>query len=140
MLRSANPQRYEPANGVQYPKSPFGQGLFQIAQLIKADIGLEVAFADIGGWDTHANQGSSQGQSAIRLKDSATASQRLYRDLGDRMRNVVVLTMTEFGRSITQNGSGGTDHGHASCLFVPAARSKAARSTAVARTCHRSNL
>ncbi|MBI4473024.1 MAG: DUF1501 domain-containing protein [Acidobacteria bacterium] len=118
MLRSANPQQYTPAAGAHYPNSPYGRALLQIAQLIKSDIGLEVAFADIGGWDTHANQGASRGQLANRLKDFGDALSALYRDLGDRMRHVVVLTMTEFGRTIRQNGSGGTDHGHASCLFL----------------------
>jgi len=92
--------------------------MMQIAQLVKSNIGLEVAFADIGGWDTHANQGSSRGQLANRLKDLGDSLAALYRDLGDRMRNVVLVTMTEFGRAVRQNGSGGTDHGHASCLFV----------------------
>ena len=118
MLRSANPQQYAPANGVQYPNSPFGQALLQISQLVKSGVGLEVAFAEVSGWDTHANQGSSRGQLALRLKDFGDGLAALYRDLGDRMRSVVVLTMTEFGRAIHQNGSGGTDHGHASCLFV----------------------
>jgi uncharacterized protein (DUF1501 family) len=118
VLRSANPQQYAPANGVQYPNSPFGQALLQISQLVKCGVGLEVAFAEVSGWDTHANQGSSRGQLALRLKDFGDGLAALYRDLGDRMRNIVVLTMTEFGRAIRQNGSGGTDHGHASCLFV----------------------
>ena len=86
--------------------------------MIKADIGLEVAFTDIGGWDTHANQGASRGQLANRLREFSQGIAALYQDLGDRMRNVVILTMTEFGRTIRQNGSGGTDHGHASCLFA----------------------
>jgi uncharacterized protein (DUF1501 family) len=92
--------------------------MMQIAQLVKSNIGLEVAFADIGGWDTHANQGSSRGQLANRLKDLGDSLSALYRDLGDQMRNIVLVTMTEFGRAVRQNGSGGTDHGHASCLFV----------------------
>src|SRR2546427_1041678 len=117
-LRNATSQRYAPAAGVQYPNSPFGQALLQIAQLVKSNIGLEVAFADIGGWDTHANQGSSRGQLANQLKNFGDGLAALYRDLGDRMRNVVIITMTEFGRAIRQNGSGGTDHGHASCLFA----------------------
>jgi uncharacterized protein (DUF1501 family) len=115
MLRSANPQRFQPDNGARYPGGQFGQGLLQMSQLIKADIGLEVGFLDIGGWDTHANQ---PGQLTQRLREFGEALQAFYLDLGDRMRNVVVLTMTEFGRSIKQNGSGGTDHGHASALFV----------------------
>jgi uncharacterized protein (DUF1501 family) len=118
MLKKANPQRYPPANGVNYPRTPFGQALLQTAQLIKADVGLEVAFMDIGGWDTHANQGAARGQLALRLQEFGEGIAAFYRDLGDLMRNVVILTMTEFGRMIHQNGSGGTDHGHASCLFV----------------------
>ncbi|HKS41762.1 MAG TPA: DUF1501 domain-containing protein [Blastocatellia bacterium] len=118
MLKKANPQQYAAANGANYPRSPFGQALLQIAQLIKSDVGVEVAFTDVGGWDTHANQGSSRGQLANRLQDFSQAIAALYKDLGDRMRNTVILTMTEFGRTIRQNGSGGTDHGHASCLFA----------------------
>jgi uncharacterized protein (DUF1501 family) len=118
MLRRVNPQQYAPASGVQYANSAFGQALLQIAQLIKANIGLQVAFTDIGGWDTHANQGSARGQLANRLREFGDGIAALYRDLGDRMRNTVIITMTEFGRAIRQNGSGGTDHGHASAVFV----------------------
>jgi uncharacterized protein (DUF1501 family) len=114
MLKNANPQRFQPENGARYA-GQFGQGLLQMAQLIKADIGLEVGFLDIGGWDTHANQ---PGQLNQRLRELGDSLEAFYRDLGDRMRNVVVVTMTEFGRTIKQNGSGGTDHGHASALFV----------------------
>jgi uncharacterized protein (DUF1501 family) len=118
MLRKANPQQYAAANGATYPRSPFGQSLLQIAQLIKANVGLEVAFTDVGGWDTHSNQGAARGQLANRLQDFAQGIAALYKDLGDRMNNIVILTMTEFGRTIRQNGSGGTDHGHSSCLFA----------------------
>jgi uncharacterized protein (DUF1501 family) len=118
LLKAANPEQYSPEPGVEYPRSPFGQSLLQIAQLIKANIGLQIAFTDIGGWDTHANQGSSRGQLALRVQDFGNGLAALYRDLGDRMQRVVIVTMTEFGRAIRQNGSGGTDHGHASCLFV----------------------
>jgi uncharacterized protein (DUF1501 family) len=118
MLKKANPLQYSASNGADYPASQYGQALLQIAQLVKSGVGLQVAFADIGGWDTHANQGGGRGPLATRLADFGAGIAALYRDLGDRMRNVVVLTMTEFGRSIRQNGSGGTDHGHASCLFV----------------------
>ncbi|MBI4475398.1 MAG: DUF1501 domain-containing protein, partial [Acidobacteria bacterium] len=124
MLRKANPQQYTPANDIEYPNSPYGQALLQIAQLVKANVGLEVAFADIGGWDTHANQGASRGQLANRLTEFGQGLSAFYRDLGDRMNNIVVLTMTEFGRSISQNGSGGTDHGHASCLFLAGGKVK----------------
>jgi uncharacterized protein (DUF1501 family) len=115
MLKNANPQRFQPENGARYPNGQFGQSLLQMSQLIKADIGLEVGFLDIGGWDTHANQ---PGQLNQRLREYGDGLSALYRDLGNRMRNIVVVTMTEFGRTIKQNGSGGTDHGHASALFV----------------------
>jgi len=118
MLKSANPQKYSPENGADYPRSQFGQRLRQIAQLIKSDVGLEVAFADIGGWDTHVNQGGVQGQLANRLDDFAQSIAALSTDLGDKMENVVVLTMSEFGRMARQNGNGGTDHGHAGAMFV----------------------
>lgn len=118
MLRDATSQQYAPAAGVQYPNSAFGRALQQIAQLIKSNVGLEVAFTDIGGWDTHANQGNSRGQLANRLKDFGDSLSALYYDLNDHMQNIVIVTMTEFGRAMRQNGSGGTDHGHASCLFM----------------------
>jgi uncharacterized protein (DUF1501 family) len=118
ILRSANPQRYLPANGAEYPRTPFGQRLRQIAQLIKADVGLEIAFADVGGWDTHVNQGAATGQLANRLDEFAQSVAALVADLGDRMADVTILTMSEFGRTVRQNGNGGTDHGHAGALFV----------------------
>ena len=118
MLRAADPQRYAPENGAEYPRSPFGRSLLQIAQLIKADVGLEIAFADVGGWDTHVNQGGATGQLANRLRDFSSAIAALVTDLGDRMDDVVILTMSEFGRMAKQNGNGGTDHGHAGALFV----------------------
>ena len=118
VLRAANPQQYKAAAGVEYPKSPFGQHLLQIAQLIKSGVGLEVAFADVGGWDTHVNQGGAQGQLAGRLSDFSQSIAALVTDLGDRMKDVVILTMSEFGRTVRQNGTGGTDHGHAGAMFV----------------------
>jgi uncharacterized protein (DUF1501 family) len=117
-LKAANPQQYIPQNGAEYPRSPFGQHLRQIAQLIKADLGLEIAFADVGGWDTHVNQGGTTGQLANRFDDFAKSIQALVTDLGDRMADVTIMTMSEFGRTARQNGNGGTDHGHASALFV----------------------
>ncbi|MFL5481840.1 MAG: DUF1501 domain-containing protein [Gemmatimonadaceae bacterium] len=118
MLRSANPQKYLPQNGADYPRSQFGQRLMQIAQLIKSNVGLEVAFADVGGWDTHVNQGSSTGQLAQRLDDFSRSIAALVTDLGDRMDDVVIMTMSEFGRMARENGNRGTDHGHAGALFV----------------------
>ena len=118
ILRAANPRQYAAGSGAVYPTSQFGQRLKQIAQLIKADVGLEVAFADVGGWDTHVNQGGATGQLAQRLDDFARSVAALVTDLGDRMADVTILTMSEFGRTARQNGSGGTDHGHAGALFV----------------------
>jgi uncharacterized protein (DUF1501 family) len=118
MLRAANPQRYRPANGAEYPRSQFGQRLRQIAQLIRADVGLEVAFADVGGWDTHVNQGGATGQLAVRLGDFAQGVAAFVADLGERMDDVLVLTMSEFGRMARENGTRGTDHGHAGAMFA----------------------
>ena len=118
MLQSANPQRYQPEHGAEYPRSQFGQRLREIAQLIKSGVGVEVAFADVGGWDTHVNQGASNGQLAARLTDFSRSVSALVTDLGDRMNDVVILSMSEFGRMVRQNGNGGTDHGHAGAMFV----------------------
>ena len=118
MLRAANPQKYLPQNNAEYPRSQFGTRLLQIAQLIKANVGLEIAFADVGGWDTHVNQGSSTGQLAQRLDDFSRSIAALVTDLGDKMDDVVILTMSEFGRMARENGNRGTDHGHAGALFV----------------------
>jgi uncharacterized protein (DUF1501 family) len=117
-LKSADPSRYQPEHGADYPRSPFGQALKQIAQLTKAEVGLEVAFADVGGWDTHVNQGSAQGQLATRLDDFARSIAALVTDLGDRMEDTVVLTMSEFGRAVNENGSRGTDHGHGNAMLI----------------------
>jgi uncharacterized protein (DUF1501 family) len=118
ILRAANPQRYLPEHGATYPNSQLGQRLRQIAQLIKADVGVEVAFADVGGWDTHVNQGAATGQLAGRFDDLARSIAALVTDLGDRVADTTIMTMSEFGRTVRQNGNGGTDHGHASALFV----------------------
>ncbi len=118
MLKSADPAKYQPENGADYPRSAYGDALRQIAQLIKADVGLEVAFAEAGGWDTHVNQGASAGQLAQRLNDFSQGIAALARDLGDRMDDVVILTMSEFGRAVAENGNRGTDHGHGNAMFI----------------------
>ena len=118
MLKVADPSKYQPDNGADYPRSPFGQALKQIAQLTKSDVGLEVAFADVGGWDTHVNQGAGQGQLAGRLDDFSRSIAALVADLGDRMGDTVVLTMSEFGRAVSENGNRGTDHGHGNAMMV----------------------
>src|SRR5258706_5529715 len=118
MLKSADPSKYQPDNGAEYPRSVYGEALRQIAQLIKADVGLEVAFAEAGGWDTHVNQGSSAGQLALRLDDFSRGISAIARDLGDRMSDVVILTMSEFGRAVAQNGNRRTDHGHGNAMMI----------------------
>ncbi len=118
LLKEVNPSQYKSAPGAQYPRGQFGDRLRQIAQLIKAEIGLEVAFTDIGGWDTHANQGVSLGQLANRLTEFSQGISALYADLKDCAEDVVILTMTEFGRTARENGNRGTDHGHASAMFI----------------------
>lgn len=118
MLRAAGAARTTPANGAEYPRGRFGEAMRQIAQLIRADVGLEVAFADMEGWDTHVGQGAEQGLLALRLAEFGGALAAFARDLGDRMADVVVLTMSEFGRTIAENGNRGTDHGHATAMLV----------------------
>ena len=118
MLKSADPSRYAPENGAEYPRSAYGDALKQIAQLIKADVGLEVAFAESGNWDHHVNEGAAVGLLANRLDDFARGITALVRDLGDRMADVVIMTMSEFGRAVTENGNRGTDHGHGNAMMV----------------------
>jgi uncharacterized protein (DUF1501 family) len=118
ILKDADVTRYRPEHGAAYPGDPFGRSLMQIAQLVKADVGLQVAFAETGGWDTHANQGAANGQLAGKLTDFARTLAAFHQDLGDRMSDVVLLTMTEFGRSVRQNGNKGTDHGHGACFLA----------------------
>ena len=119
-LKKVNPLQYKPENGAQYPRTPFGNSLLQIAQLIKAGIGLEVAFTDTPGlnWDTHFNEGNGRGQLGNLLQQFSNSIAALYVDLGQRMDDVVILTMSEFGRTARENGSRGTDHGHANAMFV----------------------
>jgi uncharacterized protein (DUF1501 family) len=117
-LKKVNPAQYKPENGAQYPRNPFGNSLLQIAQLIKAGVGLEVAFTDIGGWDTHVNEGNSRGQLSNLLQQFSSGIAALHQDLAARMDDVVVLTMSEFGRTVRENGNRGTDHGHANAMFV----------------------
>ncbi len=117
-LKQADPTRYAPANGAEYPAGRLGRSVRQIAQLIKADLGLQIAFADASGWDTHVNQGASAGQLAVRLRELGLCLAAFSRDLGERMRDVVVLTLSEFGRTVRENGNAGTDHGHATAMLA----------------------
>ena len=118
MLRAANPGQYTPSSGANYPNSEFGNNMKQIAQLLKANLGVEAAFTDVSGWDTHQNQGSVNGQLSNRLKDFSDSIGAFWRDLGDSAANVTLVTMSEFGRTARENGTGGTDHGHANAMFV----------------------
>jgi uncharacterized protein (DUF1501 family) len=117
-LKKINPDSYQPENGAQYPKSRFAQSLQEIAELFKADVGLEVAFLDSGGWDNHVNEGGVQGQLSNLLKDLGQGIAAFHQDMGDRMADVVFVSMSEFGRTAHENGNRGTDHGHANCMFV----------------------
>jgi uncharacterized protein (DUF1501 family) len=118
MLRKVDATKFPPENGADYPKSRLGQSLQQIGQLIKASVGVEVLFVDCGGWDNHVNEGGAQGQLANLLKELGQGLAAFHQDMGDRMENIVVVTMSEFGRTAKENGNRGTDHGHANCMFV----------------------
>jgi uncharacterized protein (DUF1501 family) len=117
-LKKINPASYQPENGAQYPTSRFGKSLMEIAELFKADVGLEVAFLDSGGWDHHVNEGGVQGQLSNLLRDLGQGIAAFHQDMGDRMGDVVFVSMSEFGRTAHENGNRGTDHGHANCMFV----------------------
>ena len=114
-LQVMQKQPYTPAAGAKYPGGRFGDSLRQIAQLIKAEVGVEMAFADIGGWDHHVNEA---GQLSNLLREYGQALAAFWQDMGDRMSDVVLVTMSEFGRTAQENGNRGTDHGHANCMFV----------------------
>ncbi len=109
---------YQPENGAEYPRGPLGRSLQQVALLIKSGAGLEVAFAEVGGWDNHVNEGGVTGQLATRLKDFGDSLAAFHKDMGERMADVAVLTMSEFGRTARENGNRGTDHGHAHAMFA----------------------
>lgn len=119
-LKNANPAQYRPANGAVYPQIPFGNSMLQIAQLIKANVGMEIAFTDTPnmGWDTHSNQGSGRGQLSNLLQQFSNSITAFVTDLGSKMDDVVILTMSEFGRTVRENGTRGTDHGHATAMFA----------------------
>ncbi len=118
ILRAADTQTRVTAHRSLYPNSPFGRSMRRLAQLIKMDLGLEIGFADSGGWDTHVNQGASQGQLAKVINDFSQTLAAFHTDLGDRMDDVLILTMSEFGRTVSENRTSGTDHGHGNALLV----------------------
>ncbi len=118
MLRSADPARYTPAPGAEYPRGHLADSLRQLAQLMKANLGVQVAFADIGGWDHHVNEGATQGQLANVLREFSQSISAFWIDLGNLAEGTVIVTMSEFGRTAHENGNRGTDHGHANVMFV----------------------
>jgi uncharacterized protein (DUF1501 family) len=120
-LQAIQKTPYQPAGGANYPRGRFGDSMRQVAQLIKEDVGLEVAFADIGNWDHHVNEvgpKASVGVLSNVLTEFGGSLAAFCQDLGDRMEDVVVVTMSEFGRTAKENGNRGTDHGHANVMFV----------------------
>jgi uncharacterized protein (DUF1501 family) len=115
-IRTINQQPYNPSNNAQYgPAGELGRGLQQIARLIKADVGVEAAFAEVGGWDHHGNENP---QLSNLLRQFASALTAFSADMGDRMEDIVLVTMSEFGRTAQENGNSGTDHGHGDVMMV----------------------
>ena len=117
-LKAKDPRNFQPANGATSPNSPLGRRMKQIAQLIKADLGLQMATTDCGGWDTHLAQGGATGQLANRLQDFGDSLGAFLVDFRERLDQVCLVTVTEFGRTVRENGNRGTDHGHGSVMFV----------------------
>ncbi len=109
---------YTPAKGAQYPQGYFGQALRTLAQLIKGEIGVEVAAVDIGGWDTHQQEDGESGQMPRLLTEFGQGLLAFYADLQDRMKDITLVSMSEFGRRAQENSSHGTDHGHGNVMFV----------------------
>ena len=118
ILDKIDVNNYTPSGGAAYPETEFGMAMKQVAQIAKAEIGLEVACVDIGGWDTHNQQGQLEGELPTLLNEFSSGLASLYHDLGDRAKNVTIVTMSEFGRRVKENASDGTDHGHGNCMFV----------------------
>jgi len=118
MVRAANSAPYTPANSATYPNTDFGRSMKQVAQLLKSNLGVETAFTDVGGWDTHQNQGGASGALANRLTDFSNSIAAFWRDMGDDAERITLVTMSEFGRTAHQNGTGGTDHGHGNVMFL----------------------
>lgn len=117
-LQKVDPSRYRPAHGAVYPDTDLGRGLRQVACLIKADVGLEVACLDKGGWDTHVAQGSTTGWLASHLTDLAQSLAAFAKDMGEELRHVTLVAITEFGRRVRENSGLGTDHGRAGVMLV----------------------
>jgi uncharacterized protein (DUF1501 family) len=118
ILRASGAETLQPGNGAQYPRGRYGDALKEVARLVKASVGLEVAFVESNGWDHHVAEGAARGQLANRLRDWASGLSAFARDLGSRMADVTVVTVSEFGRTVRENGNRGTDHGHGNVAFL----------------------
>lgn len=118
MLQKTDTRNYQPSKGAIYPKTALGNSLKQVAQLIRMDVGLEIAFTESGGWDMHFNQGAENGPFARNAEDLSNSITAFWTDIDAYQDEVDVMTMTEFGRTVRQNGTGGTDHGRGSCMFI----------------------
>ena len=118
LLKSVNFATYGPANGAVYPTSSFGSALRSVAVLIKADVGIEAAQVDIGGWDTHSAQDPIAGSMFKTMQDFSNSLGAFYADVIATGYNVTVVAFSEFGRNVRENGSNGTDHGRASAMFA----------------------
>jgi uncharacterized protein (DUF1501 family) len=118
LLAGIDVTHYTPAGGAAYPETEFGMACKQVAQITKAQIGMEIACIDIGGWDTHNHEGGLDGELPTLLGELAGGVAALYHDLGDLAKRVTLVTMSEFGRRAYENDSGGTDHGHGNVMFV----------------------
>lgn len=132
VLNKVSQEKYE--SKAVYPENPFGRSLKTVAQLIKADVGLEVAEVDYGGWDTHNNQGGVTGPYANLVGGLADSLAAFHADLEGRMDDVLVVTMSDFGRTAAENGTNGTDHGWANCMLAlggPVAKANAGQSRKV---------
>jgi uncharacterized protein (DUF1501 family) len=116
MIQTMTRGPYTPSNGAQYGQGgELGRSLQQVARLIKADAGVEAAFAEVGGWDHHQNEPN---QMSNLLRQFGFALSAFAKDMGDRMQDIVLVTMSEFGRTAQENGDSGTDHGHGSLMMV----------------------
>ncbi|MBI1802660.1 MAG: DUF1501 domain-containing protein, partial [Chloroflexi bacterium] len=119
MLAKVTNSAYQPAHSAKYPDGNFGKALMTVAQLIKADLGVEIACVDIGGWDTHATQGGVEGGELPRLlQEFSQGISAFYADMQDYMKKITLVSMSEFGRRLQENNSKGTDHGHGNVMFV----------------------
>ena len=118
LLKTVNFTGYVPANGAVYPNTPFGRALRSVAVLIKSDVGIEAAQVDIGGWDTHAAQDPLAGSMYRTMQDFSNALAAFYADVIATGYSVTVVSISEFGRNVRENGSGGTDHGRGTTMFA----------------------